>query len=181
MLDEYNRPIRLKAGRISIGNPDTFNVADGANGLENAAGNNRQGPSEVEITIQETLPEVTDQQQQKLIAFEEPSIAQDATLGDRDTTQSLQAPTPELEQQQEPLPEPIVEPVPVPVSGPAQPQLAPWEIRGDDMVEEEPSAENPEDDGAKPMSRAERRRKIKEDIQKLSQGDTPIYYQRRLW
>lgn len=176
MLDEYNRPIRLKAGRISIGNPDSFNVADGANGLENETGNNRQGPGEVEITVQETIPEVTDQQQ-KVIAFEEPSIAQDLTPNDHDTLQNLQAPTPEPER--EPLSEPVLEPVSAPAQ--AQPQLAPWEIRGDGMVEEELSAETAEDDGAKPMSRAERRRKIKEDIQKLSQGDTPIYYQRRLW
>ncbi|TLD33799.1 hypothetical protein PspLS_01347 [Pyricularia sp. CBS 133598] len=33
----------------------------------------------------------------------------------------------------------------------------------------------------KPLSRVERRRKIKEDIQKLSQGESPVYYQRRLW
>ncbi|KAI6369960.1 hypothetical protein MCOR25_004307 [Pyricularia grisea] len=33
----------------------------------------------------------------------------------------------------------------------------------------------------KPLSRVERRRKIKEDIKKLSQGESPVYYQRRLW
>ncbi|KAI1080228.1 hypothetical protein F5B20DRAFT_119387 [Whalleya microplaca] len=33
----------------------------------------------------------------------------------------------------------------------------------------------------KPISRAERRRLIKEEIQRLSQGETPVYYQRRLW
>ncbi|KAK6072707.1 hypothetical protein SCUP234_02895 [Seiridium cupressi] len=32
-----------------------------------------------------------------------------------------------------------------------------------------------------PMSRAERRRRIKEEIMELSQGETPVYYQRRLW
>lgn len=32
-----------------------------------------------------------------------------------------------------------------------------------------------------PMSRAERRRRIKEEIRELSQGETPLYYQRRLW
>lgn len=178
MLDEYNRPIRLKAGRISIGSPDTFNVADGANGLENETGNNRPSPGEVEITVQETLPEVTDQQQ-KVIAFEEPSIAQeDLTPNDHDISQNLQAPSPEPEQapgQVEPEPEPVLAPVQ------AEPQLAPWEIRGDDIVEEEVLSETTEDDGVKPISRAERRRKIKEDIQKLAQGDTPIYYQRRLW
>lgn len=178
MLDEYNRPIRLKAGRISIGNPNSFNVADGANGLENETGNNMQGPGEVEITVQETLPEVTDQQQ-KVIAFQEPPIAQDLTPNDHDTAQNLQAAMPEPKPEESPIPEPVPEPGLSPVQ--AQPQLAPWEIRGDDMVAEDPSAKNPEDDGAKPMSRAERRRKIKEDIQKLSQGDTPLYYQRRLW
>ncbi|ORY67634.1 uncharacterized protein BCR38DRAFT_338034 [Pseudomassariella vexata] len=33
----------------------------------------------------------------------------------------------------------------------------------------------------KPESRAERRRRIKKEIQELSQGETPMYYQRRLW
>ncbi|XXH02767.1 hypothetical protein Hte_009152 [Hypoxylon texense] len=33
----------------------------------------------------------------------------------------------------------------------------------------------------KPMSRAERRRQIKEEIRKLSEGQEPVYYQRRLW
>ncbi|RYP75196.1 hypothetical protein DL771_002521 [Monosporascus sp. 5C6A] len=33
----------------------------------------------------------------------------------------------------------------------------------------------------KPLSRAERRRRIKEEIKRLSQGDEPVYYQRRLW
>ncbi|RYP09464.1 hypothetical protein DL765_008414 [Monosporascus sp. GIB2] len=36
-------------------------------------------------------------------------------------------------------------------------------------------------EGEKPLSRAERRRRIKEEIQRLSQGDQPVYYQRRLW
>lgn len=33
----------------------------------------------------------------------------------------------------------------------------------------------------KPISRAERRRLIKEEIKQLSQGESPVYYQRRLW
>lgn len=36
-------------------------------------------------------------------------------------------------------------------------------------------------EGGEPLSRAERRRRIKAEIQRLSQGDTPVYYQRRLW
>jgi hypothetical protein len=33
----------------------------------------------------------------------------------------------------------------------------------------------------KPLSRFERRRQIKEEIRRLSQGESPVYYQRRLW
>ncbi|KAI1419306.1 hypothetical protein F5Y12DRAFT_789176 [Xylaria sp. FL1777] len=36
-------------------------------------------------------------------------------------------------------------------------------------------------EGGEPLTRAERRRRIKAEIQRLSQGDTPVYYQRRLW
>ncbi|KAJ4386379.1 hypothetical protein N0V93_009274 [Gnomoniopsis smithogilvyi] len=180
MLDEYNRPIRLKAGRISIGQANSFNVADGANGLETEAETNRQGQDEVKITVQETLPEVTDQQQ-TVIALEDSPIVQDPTPENTEVGQESQAPLqgPEQEPMPEPVPEPVPEAVPEPVQ--AQPQPAPWEIRGDDMVEEEPLGEIGDEDGGKPMSRAERRRKIKEEIQKLSQGDTPLYYQRRLW
>jgi hypothetical protein len=32
-----------------------------------------------------------------------------------------------------------------------------------------------------PVSRAERRRLIKEEIQRLSQSEERVYYQRRLW
>ncbi|KAI1099253.1 hypothetical protein F4804DRAFT_322398 [Jackrogersella minutella] len=43
-------------------------------------------------------------------------------------------------------------------------------------IEEEPATNK-----QKPMSRAERRQKIKEEIRKLSEGQQPVYYQRRLW
>jgi hypothetical protein len=33
----------------------------------------------------------------------------------------------------------------------------------------------------KPISKAERRRRIREDIQRLALADQPVYYQRRLW
>ncbi|KAI3321611.1 hypothetical protein HD806DRAFT_158633 [Xylariaceae sp. AK1471] len=36
-------------------------------------------------------------------------------------------------------------------------------------------------EGGEPLSRVERRKRIKAEIQRLSQGDTPVYYQRRLW
>ncbi|KAG5976946.1 hypothetical protein E4U55_007132, partial [Claviceps digitariae] len=40
----------------------------------------------------------------------------------------------------------------------------------------DPLAKNP-----LPITRAERRRLIKEEIQRLAQTDKPVYYQRRLW
>lgn len=36
-------------------------------------------------------------------------------------------------------------------------------------------------EGGKPLSRVERRQRIKAEIQRLSKGDAPVYYQRRLW
>ncbi|KAK7972826.1 hypothetical protein PG996_007046 [Apiospora saccharicola] len=47
----------------------------------------------------------------------------------------------------------------------------------EDMLRKKAEIEGPE----KPLSRAERRRRIKEDIRDLSQGEGPVYYQRRLW
>ncbi|KAK8099314.1 uncharacterized protein PG998_012555 [Apiospora kogelbergensis] len=49
-------------------------------------------------------------------------------------------------------------------------------------TEESRKAMDTELDGSeKPLSRAERRRRIKQDIRDLSQGEGPVYYQRRLW
>ncbi|KAK4042170.1 hypothetical protein C8A01DRAFT_44820 [Parachaetomium inaequale] len=45
----------------------------------------------------------------------------------------------------------------------------------------DPAAEDGSDQPQKPMSRAERRRRIKEEIMRLSQGEERGYYQRRLW
>ncbi|KAI0013809.1 hypothetical protein F4779DRAFT_561439 [Xylariaceae sp. FL0662B] len=50
-----------------------------------------------------------------------------------------------------------------------------------DTRQTEDGKENGATSEQKPISRAERRRLIKEEIQRLSQGDTPVYYQRRLW
>ncbi|KAI0130213.1 hypothetical protein BJ170DRAFT_619191 [Xylariales sp. AK1849] len=38
-----------------------------------------------------------------------------------------------------------------------------------------------EEEREEPMTRAERRRRIKQDIRDMSQGEGPVYYQRRLW
>ncbi|KAH6651852.1 hypothetical protein BKA67DRAFT_339895 [Truncatella angustata] len=43
------------------------------------------------------------------------------------------------------------------------------------------SREKQDKKGEEPVSRAERRRRIKEEIRELSQGESPMYYQRRLW
>ncbi|CAN8100418.1 unnamed protein product [Discula destructiva] len=167
MLDEYNRPVRLKAGRVSIQRPDEdVNVADAAGSLHIINNNNNNNNNNiiindglgdqqvVEITVQKTPPENLDQQQQKVLALQtEDDVSHD------DPPQ----------------------PKPGPVQAQTQPQPAPWEIRSEEDAVEETEAGSPEVDGSKPMSRAERRRKIKEEIQKLSQGETPLYYQRRLW
>ncbi|KAF6834238.1 hypothetical protein CPLU01_05049 [Colletotrichum plurivorum] len=49
-----------------------------------------------------------------------------------------------------------------------------WKVK--DQKHPDPEAAN-----QKPISRAERRRLIKEEIRRLSQGEEPVYYQRRLW
>ncbi|KAK6956355.1 hypothetical protein Daesc_001632 [Daldinia eschscholtzii] len=48
----------------------------------------------------------------------------------------------------------------------------------EETVVEKKKKEEPEE---KPISRAERRRKIKEEIRRLSEGQERVYYQRRLW
>ncbi|KAI0415695.1 hypothetical protein F5X98DRAFT_209612 [Xylaria grammica] len=53
----------------------------------------------------------------------------------------------------------------------------------DDGDDEDPAAKfwDGVQDGGESLTRVERRRRIKAEIQRLSQGDTPVYYQRRLW
>ncbi|KAI0153460.1 hypothetical protein BJ166DRAFT_357241 [Pestalotiopsis sp. NC0098] len=51
----------------------------------------------------------------------------------------------------------------------------------DDTKNQNPQKQAEEKEEEEPMSRAERRRRIKEEIRELSQGETPMYYQRRLW
>jgi hypothetical protein len=53
---------------------------------------------------------------------------------------------------------------------------------GNDMAARKEKIGNMDEmEDGKPISRAERRRRIKAEIQRLSQGDEPVYYQRRLW
>lgn len=167
MLDEFNRPVRIKSGRISIGKAEDpeelFNVADAASRLGH--GYREEEQEEVEIVFEESVPEPHLEQrptEQKVLALEEPEgMIVDTPVENGGDAQP---------QEEESKPDPVN----------MQPKPAPWEVLAEDLVEEE-EAETTEEDGAKPMSRAERRRKIKEDIQKLAQGSKPIYYQRRLW
>lgn len=146
VLDEYNRPVRQKAGRPRR--------PDGQVVLEHDVGHDRDA---VVVEVKETLPEqdVDEQQDQRAMAIEQ-----------------LQRETEEAEN-----PGPREEP---PVD--AGPPPAPWEVRAEGgRPGEEDHVENPDEEIQKPISRAERRRLIKEEISRLSQGEQPVYYQRRLW
>lgn len=54
-----------------------------------------------------------------------------------------------------------------------------WEKMGSEQPGE--AKQEKKDDDEEPISRAERRRRIKQEILELSQGEAPVYYQRRLW
>lgn len=108
---------------------------------------------EVKETPADSLGE---QQQQRVLAIEQL----------RQETENAQG----REQHQEKLP---------PVE--TKPQPAPWEVRAEVEQTSNESNEHPDDETKKPVSRAERRRLIKEEIMRLSQGDEPVYYQRRLY
>lgn len=157
VLDEYNRPVRQKAGRPR---------GPGGQALEHTVDHDA-----VVLEIRETLPEeevvvvgVDQRQDQRAVAIEQ---LQKETEEAEDPGLRAQGPPPV-----------DAEPAPAP-----EPQPAPWEVRAeaarpgaDDHVE------NPDDEEIKkPISRAERRRLIKEEISRLSQGEQPVYYQRRLW
>jgi hypothetical protein len=88
---------------------------------------------------------------------------------------------------QAPVRAPPVEPAEQQSSGakvqPTEEQLAMLHIIKKQAAEQawgvdhpDPLAKNP-----LPISRAERRKLIKEEIQRLAQADKPVYYQRRLW
>lgn len=172
MLDEYDRPVRLKSGRISLGKAPEAAAAAGA---DVTSGEGQDGEAVV-IEVQETLPELlgdAGQEQQKVMveAEELPENAQEPS-------ERYDVPKEREEEQTPPPPPPPAEEESTKVQ--ARPQAAPWEVRNEDIPRERP-VEKLEEEEQKPISRAERRRLIKEEIQRLSQGDEPIYYQRRLW
>lgn len=125
-------------------------------GQDHAEDEIKDGEAAVEVkdTPAESLGE---QQQQRVLAIEKL----------REETENAEA-----QEQHQTDQQPPVE---------VKPQPAPWEIRaGGDQTPDE-STEHPDDETKKPISRAERRRLIKEEIFRLSQGDEPVYYQRRLY
>lgn len=176
MLDEYDRPVRLKSGRISLGKAPAAAAAD----ADITSSGEGQGEEEaVVIEVQETLPEVLEDaghEQQKVMteAEELPEIMEEPSERHDMPEEG------ELGQTPSPPPSPPAPQTEESAKVQAQPQAAPWEVRNEDMPRERPAA-TPEEEEQKPISRAERRRLIKEEIQRLSQGDEPIYYQRRLW
>ncbi|KAJ9155208.1 hypothetical protein NKR23_g1999 [Pleurostoma richardsiae] len=58
---------------------------------------------------------------------------------------------------------------------------SPWADRAAADSRDDDLVPNPNDNTQKPVSRAERRRLIKEEIRRLAQGEKPVYYQPRLW
>lgn len=165
MLDDFGRPVRIKSGRVSLGR------APEAGDAGERHDQDPEGGEAFRIEVHETLPETHDQQEQaqKVMTIEDTSAVEEV-VG-----------TQEPRGAERPLPPPAPAPAEKHEDVPARPQLAPWEVRKEDLPREETPVENVEEGDQKPISRAERRRLIKEDIQRLSQGETPLYYQRRLW
>ncbi|KAG8167372.1 hypothetical protein KVR01_003061 [Diaporthe batatas] len=113
---------------------------------------------EVAVEVHETPIESPDeQQQQRVLAIE--------TL--RQETEDAEAKEPKQEAEK--------------ASVQTKPQPAPWETRAEGEQTPREDTELSEDEALKPVSRAERRRLIKEEIMRLAQGDEPVYYQRRLY
>ncbi|TFB01429.1 hypothetical protein CCMA1212_006766 [Trichoderma ghanense] len=73
--------------------------------------------------------------------------------------------------------------VAVPDGEPTKEQIAILEKIQKSVADKAWAVENPDplSKNKAPMSRAERRKMIKEEIQRLAQSDKPVYYQRRLW
>lgn len=167
MLDEYNRPVRMKNGRLSIGK--------GAGPTD--PNDDKEG--EVVIEVKETLPEILgeegegaalvagevvgEQEQQKILAVEAMTEGGAATISTPEGQDVEGSQQQQEQEQQQQLPTEEGQ------EKPQQPEPA------------EASVPNPDDENQKPISRAERRRLIKEEIQRLAQGEQPVYYQRRLW
>ncbi|UKZ82489.1 hypothetical protein TrVFT333_010278 [Trichoderma virens FT-333] len=89
-------------------------------------------------------------------------------------------PEPEPEQKEEEHKE---ETVAVTDGEPTKKQLAMLEAIKKSVADKSWAVENPDplSKNKAPISRAERRKMIKDEIQRLAQSEKPVYYQRRLW
>lgn len=183
MLDEYDRPVRMKAGRVSIGKAPAAAPSPPQQQQEEGEGEEReegerQDVDEVpEITVQESIQEMVGGEQQQAVLEDADVRTLELKRSEGNDGEEQPQPNAEEEDDMETQKQPQL---------PLQPQLAPWEVRREDMQEDK-AAGSPEEEGEgegegeKPTSKAERRRLIKEEIHRLAQGGEPLYYQRRLW
>lgn len=113
------------------------------------------------------------------------SHVSDAEIQVEDTpveVESKPEPEPERKQQKEEEEEKERK-VAVPDGEPTKEQLAMLKKIQQSVADKAWAVENPDplSKNKAPISRAERRKMIKEEIQRLAQSDKPVYYQRRLW
>lgn len=89
-------------------------------------------------------------------------------------------PKPEAEQKEEEQKE---APAAVPNGEPTMKQLEMLEKIQQSVADKSWAVENPDplSKNKAPISRAQRRKMIKDEILRLAQDDKPVYYQRRLW
>ncbi|PTB64702.1 hypothetical protein BBK36DRAFT_1135887 [Trichoderma citrinoviride] len=110
------------------------------------------------------------------------SHVSDAEIQVEDTlvegVESKPEPEPEQEEEQQQQHK-----VAVPGGEPTKEQLAMLDAIQKSVADKSWAVENPDplSKNKAPISRAERRKMIKEEIQRLAQSDKPVYYQRRLW
>ncbi|KAL6882908.1 hypothetical protein HDV57DRAFT_494896 [Trichoderma longibrachiatum] len=110
------------------------------------------------------------------------SHVSDAEIQVEDTPVEVESkPEPEPEQQKEEEEE--KHKAAVPDGEPTKEQLAMLKKIQQSVADKAWAVENPDplSKNKAPISRAERRKLIKEEIQRLAQSDKPVYYQRRLW
>lgn len=89
-------------------------------------------------------------------------------------------PEPKAEQEEE---EQREAPAAVPDGEPTKKQLEMLEKIQQSVADKSWAVENPDplSKNKAPISRAQRRKMIKDEILRLAQSDKPVYYQRRLW
>ncbi|UKZ56755.1 hypothetical protein TrVGV298_010596 [Trichoderma virens] len=97
--------------------------------------------------------------------------------------ESKPEPEPEPEHKEQKEEEHKEETIAVADGEPTKKQLAMLEAIKKSVADKSWAVENPDplSKNKAPISRAERRKMIKDEIQRLAQSEKPVYYQRRLW